>query len=438
MFIKIPSAKSLWESLRSSLWFLPAIIIIVSIVLALALVEIDSGVDAHRLGQQWPRLFGAGAEGARGMLSAIAGSMITVAGVAFSITIVALALASSQYTSRILRNFMRDRANQAVLGIQTGVFTYCIVVLRTIRSGDEVTFVPSLAVLFAVVLALFGISSLIFFIHHIASSIQAELIIKAAADETFAAVDRLFPGEIGDQVNALELEFEQPETRHLVYDVPAKQTGYIQGVDEKGLLELAREKDVVIRMQRGIGEFVAEGGLLLSLEGGQVPSEDTQDLAEGLFDIGSQRTMVQDASFGIRQIVDVALKALSPGVNDTTTAVNCIDYLGAIVSRLATRQMASPLRKEDGVLRVIARGPTFAGMVGLAFDQIRQNADGNVAILESLLQTLEMILRRNTFAAHRPVLKRQVEMIGKVARRSIPTEEDLHTIEQLLRDLSTI
>ena len=164
--------------------------------------------------ERWPRLFGAGAEGSRGLLAAIASSMITVAGVTFSITIVALALASSQYTSRILRNFMRDRTNQTVLGVFVGVFAYCLVVLRTIRGGDEGAFVPALAVLGALLLAFVAIGFLIFFIHHIAASIQATSIIAAVAGETFEAVDRLFPTEVGDAAsNALRLDRDSDLSR---------------------------------------------------------------------------------------------------------------------------------------------------------------------------------------------------------------------------------
>ena len=186
--------KRLWSNMRTSFWFVPSLIVAVSIVLAVALIEADS-TGSERWLARWPRLFGAGAEGARGMLSTIAGSMMTVVGVTFSMTLVTLALASSQYTSRILRNFMRDRVTQVVLGIFAGIFTYCLIVLRTIRGGDEGGFVPSLAVSFGVVLAIGGIVVLIFFIHHIASSIQASSIIASVADETMAAVDRLFPGE---------------------------------------------------------------------------------------------------------------------------------------------------------------------------------------------------------------------------------------------------
>jgi uncharacterized membrane protein len=189
-------AKQWWGELQASLWFVPASIVLCAVALAVGLIEADA-LAGDELPERWPRLFGAGAEGTRGMLGAISGAQITVAGVVFSITVVALALASGQYTPRILRNFMRDRANQVVLGLFVGVFAYCLVVLRTVRGGDEGRFVPSLAVFFSFALALVGVGALIFFIHHIATAIQASNIIAAVAEETLAAVDRLFPQELG-------------------------------------------------------------------------------------------------------------------------------------------------------------------------------------------------------------------------------------------------
>ena len=188
--------KQLWSNLRSSFWFMPSLIVVVSIVFAVVLIEADS-IGSDRWLARWPRLFGAGAQGARDMMSTIAGSMMTVVGVTFSMILVVLALASSQYTSRILRNFMRSRVTQVVLGIFAGIFTYCLIVLRTIRGGDEGAFVPNLAVFFGFVLALGGVGALMFFIHHIASSIQASSIIASVAQETIAAIDRLFPEKLG-------------------------------------------------------------------------------------------------------------------------------------------------------------------------------------------------------------------------------------------------
>ncbi|MFO7655231.1 MAG: DUF2254 family protein, partial [Candidatus Krumholzibacteriia bacterium] len=150
-----------WEPLRSSLWFIPALMMGGAVLLAFALIAVDQRLGGSAT-QRWPLLFGAGADGSRGVLSAIAGSMITVAGVTFSITVVALSLTASQYSSRVLRNFMRDRANQTVLGVFVAVFTYCLIVLRAIRGGDRDIFVPDLSVLVGVVLALIAIGFLIY------------------------------------------------------------------------------------------------------------------------------------------------------------------------------------------------------------------------------------------------------------------------------------
>ena len=248
--------KRLWSNLRASFWFVPSLIIVFSIAFAVALIGADSA-GSDRWLAQWPRLFGSGAEGARGMMSTIAGSMMTVVGVTFSMILVVLALASSQYTSRILRNFMRSRIIQVVLGIFAGIFTYCLIVLRTIRGGDEGAFVPSLAVFFGFVLALGGIVALMFFIHHIASSIQASSIIASVAQETIVAIDRLFPGKLEQwPVDDDDGQAPPPLPVRNWQAVPSRRNGYIQNVDTAALLRLAREHKTIVRMERGIGEFV--------------------------------------------------------------------------------------------------------------------------------------------------------------------------------------
>jgi uncharacterized membrane protein len=254
--------KQFGRNVQGSFWFVPSLIVAASVALAALLIRADT-TGSGQWQAHWPRLFGASAEGARGMLSTIAGSMMTVVGVTFSMVLVTLALASSQYTSRILRNFIRDRVTQSALGIFAGIFTYCLIVLRTIRGGDEAGFVPSLAVAFGVVMAIGGISTLIFFIHHIASSIQASSIIASVATETLAAVDRLFPGQLGhdppgaDEVEAgLSLRVPHWQT------VPAQHNGYIQSVDTAALLRLTRERRTILRMERGIGDFAVEGAPL--------------------------------------------------------------------------------------------------------------------------------------------------------------------------------
>jgi uncharacterized membrane protein len=416
--------KQMWGTLRGSFWFVPSLIVAVNIAFAVALVKADSAGTRPWMAR-WPRLFGSGAEGARQMLSTIAGSMMTVVGVTFSMTLVALALASSQYTSRILRNFMRDRATQIALGIFSGIFTYCLIVLRTIRGGDESGFIPSLAVFFGVVLAIGGIAVLIFFIHHIASSIQASNIIASVAAETMEAIDRLFPEKLGH--GPFDYDGDQallPLPERSWQAVPAQGNGYIQNVDNAALLRLAREHKTIVRMERGIGEFVVHDTTLASLALETPPEDEIISALQGAYSIHRHRTVEQDSAFGVRQIVDMALRALSPGINDTTTAVMCVDYLTAILARLASRPIPSTRRYEEGELRVITIGPTFASMVAESFDQIRGSAQGNVAIMLRMLGALQSIAGLTASPNRRRALHDQVEWIAELAERTIESPHD--------------
>lgn len=420
----IPILQHRWRETRASFWFVPAVIVTSAVGLAAGLIGLDANVEL-RFDEDWPLVFGAGAAGSRSLLTAVASSMITVAGVVFSITIVALSLTSSQYTSRVLRNFMSDRMNQVVLGVFVGIFAYCLVVLRTIRGGDEVTFVPSLAVLGGLALAFVGIAFLIFFIHHISVSIQASSIIAAVARETLGAVDESFPKELGDDPGE---NGEGPAATALGERtwsaVGALEMGYIETIDGDALLALARKHGTIVRMERGIGEFVSEGTPLVSVAGPGRADEKTAAELNGVYVISRHRTVHQDAAFGIRQIVDMAMKALSPGVNDSTTAVMCVDYLGAILARLAIRGIAPLHRMDQGELRVIARGPSFESLLADAFDQIRQNAEGNVAVLTRQLEALETIAGQTANAGRRQALRQQAVLICAAAEGTIPSPHD--------------
>ena len=201
------------------------------------------------------------------MLSTLAGSMMSVVSITFSMTLVALALASTQYTPRILRNFMSSRVTQVTLGIFAGIFAYCLVVLRTIRGGD-VEFVPSLAVFVAFVLALGGLGVLVFFIHHIASSIQASSIIASIAEDTIVSIGRLFPERLGhgpDEDEDPDQIVQSPEQKPW-FAVSAAMSGYIQSVDNDALLRLAQRKETVVRMERGIGAWLHSRWTSLPIE----------------------------------------------------------------------------------------------------------------------------------------------------------------------------
>lgn len=425
--------RQLWGYLRSSFWFIPSMIVVASMALAAVLIEADSAVSDRWLAQ-WPRLFGAGSEGARGMMSTIAGSMMTVVGVTFSMVLMVLAMASNQYTSRILRNFIRSQVTQTVLGIFAGIFTYCLIVLRTIRSGDEGAFVPNLAVSFGFLLALGGVGALIFFIHHIADSIQASSIIASVAQETIASIDRLFPVNLGHGPSDDD-DGEQPlrpPSERKWQSVLASESGYIQSVDSEALLRLARVRKTIVWMDHGIGEFVVQNSTLATLALDEPPDQETIDALQATFSISRHRTVEQDAAFGIRQIVDIALKSLSPGINDVTTAVMCVDYLTTILARIASRQIPSSRRYEEDELRVIAKGPSYKSLLAESFDQIRSNAKGNVAILSQLLGAILTLASLTVSPRRLYLLGEQVQWIAELAERSVESAHDRARIDTRL------
>ena len=424
-----------WSNLQSSFWFMPSLIVVANMAFAVALVETDSAASDLWFAQ-WPRLFGVGANGAVQMLSTIAGSMMSVMGITFSMTLVALALASSQYTSRILGNFMGSRITQITLGIFAGIFAYCLVVLKTIHGGNA-EFVPGLAVFFAFVLALGGIGVLVFFIHHIASSIQASSIIASIAQDTIESIDRLFPERLGNELD--EDEGQDQVLRSLEerawHAVQAEVSGYIQSVDNDALLRLARNRKTVMRMERGIGAFVVQDTALVSLALEDLPDQETIEALNNAYSIGCHRTLGQDPAFGIRQIVDIALRALSPGVNDTSTAVLCVDYLTVILAQLAARKFPALQRYEGDELRVLAIAPTFEGLLVEAFDQIRGSAVGNVGIMTRMLSALETLTDLTVSPRRRRAIHEQMQWLAEVAGRTVESKHDRERLARRLTDV---
>jgi len=401
---------------------MPSLMVAGCIAFAAVLIEAESTGRGQWLMNEWPRMFGVEAEGARQMLSTLAGSMMTVMGVIFSMTLLALVMASGQYTSRILRNFMRSRITQFTLGTFAGIFAYCLIVLRTIRgSGGVAEFVPNLAVFFAFLFSLCGVGILIYFIHHIASSIQASSIIAAIAQETNASIDRLLPDQqqqAPDEDEGLKQGLEALDAR-VWYPVPVAKSGYIQSVDHAALLRLSRQNRTIARMEHGIGAFVVQDRPLLSLALTYAPDQETMDAYHAAYSVGHYRTVEQDPTFGIRQIVDIAIKALSPGINDTSTAIMCVDYLTSIMARLASRQFPPEYRYEGETLRVVVIVPNFEDLLTESFDQIRSNAEVNVAILLRLLGALDTIGSLTLQPENLRALKAQLQCIAELSERCI-------------------
>lgn len=435
------------KRLTATLWFVPTLLALCGVLLALVLVGVDMSIG-ERLGY-FPRLFGVEPSGSRDMLAIIAGSSITVAGTVFSITIVALTLASTQFSPRILRNFMRDTGNQAVLGVFVGIFAYCIIVLRTIRDGasDSENFVPSIAVVFGVLLGLVSIGFLIYYIHHVATSIQATSIVSQIAKETIHEIEETFP----DANAAPPLDAQAQESELAKVDwlrIPSTETGYIQNADVRALVELARKHDLVVEMRRRVGEFAIKGLPLVQIAPTKKDFTVDKRLAEAIneaYDIGSFRTVEGDVAFGLRQIVDISLKDLSPAINDTTTAIICIDYLTSILVSLAKRPSCPSLYFADGNLRVISKQQRFEDFFDLAFNQIRQNAGGNVPVILRLLVEIEVLAKINqnfndeTERAERhELLEAQARLLFELAEKTVSADADFQSIVRRYKKVDEI
>ncbi len=424
--------RSIWFSLRGSLWFVPLLMLLICAALALGLVQIDLHFNAQ-LDQHWPEALSAGPEGARAILTAIAGSMITVAGVVFSITIVTLSLAANQYSPRVLRNFMRDPLNQTVLGAFVGVFTYSLLVLQVIRSGKDL-FVPQLALWFGILLVIVSIGFLIAFIHHIASSIQASEMVAHITDETLSALksSRRMSAEGGAAVN--DCKQKLPDRWQ---SIPSHESGYVQDIDIEKLFALACERQLVFRVESPVGDFVVAGRPLVSL-----PSEIDGDAklinrVQQLFGINSYRTIEQDPAFGVRQVVDIAVKALSPGINDTTTAIHCIDYIGVILHHAMQLPRLPELHEDRGKPRLILRQHGTSHLTDIALNEIRQNARGNVAILLRLLRLLRQLREDITDSELRAHLRGHVLLVAEDAKRHTPEPADRAKVMQALEKTLT-
>ncbi|MDA3859038.1 MAG: DUF2254 domain-containing protein [Roseovarius sp.] len=363
---------------------------------AILLILLDT-LEASRLGwiNDWTYAFGP--ESARAILSAIAGSMITVAGVTFSMTMLTLQLASSQFGPRMLRNFMRDRGNQIVLGTFLSTFVYCLLVLASVRGSGSSSFVPLIAVTFGMILAVASLATLIYFIHHIATSIRIETILAKLSVEACQTVERVFP-EHGHtsapfpeklMAEALPPDFED-DSRSVVASV----SGYIQSIDLDGILQVASDNDLVVRVEGRIGNFVPGAGSLVIASPYRRVSDAVADDLSNVFSFGQERTPEYDIEFSLRRIVEIAQRALSPGVNDPTTALYCLDRLGEVLGLLADRHFPSGrIMDEDMKLRVVFDPVSFANLACSAFAAIARYGISDDDLVARLLDVMERCSR---------------------------------------------
>lgn len=407
------------ERLRGSLWFVPALL--VSAVSMLAVVTLRLDRTAETTGTFG---FTGSPDAASTMLATIAGAIVTLTALVFSVTVVALQLASSQYSPRVLRSFLRDRTSKVVLGMFLATFAYTMLVLRAVRSEDagDIGFVPAISVHAAFGMAALSLALFVVYVNHTAQSMQASVIVARVADQTREALERLHP-RTGHGTSHPEDPWRPP-------DAPATTVrwrgpaGYVQTVDERALLRHARDRDATYRLQMTTGEFVAPGAVVLAAWPDGSDDGSLSELVVKAVAVGSERTLQQDAAFGFRQLVDIAERALSPSLNDPTTAVQALDRLGQLMLLLADRDIPAPARRDDdGVVRVVLPRPGWDDYVHLAFDEIRHHSEGSLQV-SARLHAVLTALADAVPDERRPAIEDQLGLVRRAMERSIPDDED--------------
>ena len=403
---------TIWEKLHTSFWFVPGIFVTLTVALSAITLRADHLISEAAV-NTLPFVFRDGVEGARALLSAVAGSMITVTGVVFSVMVVAFTLASSQFTPRLLRNFMRDFGNQVVLGIFIGTFTFCLCILRVV-GGPTGDFIPRISVTCAFLLTGVSIGALVFFIHHAASLIQAQAMIAKIGRELDGALQPLYPSQIGTEPPAGAEQQIPPDFARRAVAVAAEQSNYVEAIDGHGLLELAETNDLLIDLAHRPGDFAVKGEVIARVYPAERVTPEVHTAIGNAFVFGPERTQTQDPEFVLNELVEIATRALSPGINDPATAVLCVDQLAAALALVASRPMPSTRRHgRDARLRVVAKHYGFGGLVNAAFNPIRQYGRNSVAVTIRLLEAIRRIALHVQRGEDRDVLLRHAAMIDR-------------------------
>jgi uncharacterized membrane protein len=414
------------ERLRTTLWVVPTIEVVAAVALFIVTYEIDRA--AFRNDFTYPAWVNAGsADAARQILTATAAAVITVVGLVFSITIVALTLASTQFGPRILRNFMRDRGTQITLGTFVATFVYSVLVLGSVSNGAD-SFVPHLSITIALALLLVDLGVLIYFIHHVATSIQLPQVIASIAKDLSIAIatevtndgaERRARSESGPSPTALLTRIDEAGA-----NVLATSSGYLQFVGYPTLVEIATNADAVVQLLHRPGHFIVEGLPLAKVW----PASAAPAVADGLaraHATGAHRTLAQDLTFAIDQLAEIAIRALSPAVNDTFTALTCIDWLGDALCKISAQWNPVRFHRDtSGQVRVIAAEALYGRLVDRAFDKIRQAGRGMPAVMIRQLDTITKVGEYTISDDQRRVLLRQADMIWRSACESVPEAED--------------
>ncbi len=414
------------EVLRTNLWLVPAIEVVAAVVLFVATYALDrAAFDGDFVLPGW--LLSGSPDAARQILTAIAAAIITVVGVVFSIVIVALTLTSTQFGPRMLRNFIRDRGTQVTLGTFVATFVYAVLALGAIGQGGP-AFVPHISITVTLALMVADLAVLIYFLHHITTQIQLPQVIAGIAGDLAAAIElQAGPGaaDSGSAAARLVAGLHGPGG-----EVAAPRSGYLQYIQHRLLVRLAAELGVVIHLRYRPGHFLVQGHPYATVWPADAASRVARELSRAHV-TGPYRTLAQDVSFGVDQLVEIAIRALSPAVNDTFTALTCIDWIGDSLCKVTGRWRPTRVyRDAAGVVRLITTETTYERLVQRAFEKIRQAGRGMPAVMIRQLDALAKIMERAAAPEDRELLLGQAAMIERLSLASVDEESDRADIQR--------
>ena len=415
------------DRLRSSLFFIPMLCVIGGILLGEAMLLVDAlvtGID--------PRLT-ATVESARTVLTTVAGATLTFAGIAFSVSLLLISLASSQFSPRVVHGMFRDPFNKRVMGLVIGTFTYCLVVLRAVRSavdeaGDAV--VPSISILVAVVLGIASILAIVAFINHAAHSMDVSNILRRVTEEVLTQASTAWPEPEPERETQSPPGPGRAELPALPKDASAVRFsayGWVQNVDYHALLA-AVPSGATARLETYAGRYAIQNTPICHIVPAPGDSEKTADAVRAAVMVGKTRTLQQDLAYGVRQLADVALKAMSPGINDPTTAHDAISQVGTVLADLLSRQApARRLTGDEGRVLLVPLATTHEQLVGIAFDEVRIASAAQPTVLIYLLDVLSQV-EQSLAGFDRPgavqALHRQAELIRTMNETADVPEAD--------------
>ena len=380
-------AETRWSRLWRPFWALPAAICVFAIVAGLTLPPME-----ERVADVLPYVFQGGPDGARSVLSTIATAMISVTGLVFSITMVILQLASSQFTPRVLGTFLSSRITQVTLGVFTASFVFALTVLRYVRGANEegVRFVPQASVTLAFVLVVASVGCFLAFIHHITSSIQVAQVVSRVGDDTMRVIDRIYPAAPDREVSRCGATWSPDAGMPRVSVVEEGRHGSVTHIDAAALLVQADRLNAVITVDVQVGQFLTSGQQIARVWGRvQIDERDAARIRRHVW-LAGERQLRQDVGFGLRQLVDIAERALSPGINDPTTALQVVDEIHRLLRELVVRDMPSRyVANADGMVRVVHRPQAIEGLIELGVREISHYGADTLRVVPRLRAMLE-------------------------------------------------